>query len=318
MEKIAVSPRTRTIEAKWNQALTDLLYSWHWKENLKHAEIATRVGVPRPTVTRWFKQLHVPTQSCTRFTNANLLNVGPRKTPPAKPSVERESPWKFNRTFFQKWSPEMAYVLGFLFADGYVFTNPRGSSYLCFASTDREIIQAIKVALRSNHTIGSRIRSVPSGNRKRKKLYVLQIGSKEVVKSLERFGIVQNKSLVIRFPKNIPRLYFGNFVRGYFDGDGCVYFKQHMVAKRKKMRWVFQVHFTSGSLAFLIGLKKALMPYTKGGFIQHKQRGYELIFSHHDGFALYKLMYHTVPNGLLLTRKYKIFQKAAATLCMGP
>ncbi len=47
----------------------------------------------------------------------------------------------FNKDFFRKWSLKMAYVLGYLCADGYIQRNARKSSYVCFHSTDFELIE---------------------------------------------------------------------------------------------------------------------------------------------------------------------------------
>ncbi|MAG12308.1 hypothetical protein CL630_00660 [bacterium] len=307
MHKIQESERISDIEKIWGAPLNDLFCKWHWKENLKHSEIGMKVGIPRPTVTRWFRQFDIPTQSCTRFTNLNLLNTGTIKTPPAKPKIQKPFPWKWSKDFFKKWSPEMAYVLGFLFADGHVVTNPRGSCYIGFTSTDKEIIEKIKHTLHSNHTIGIRRKNNPNW----KDQYVLQIGSKSVVQYLKRFGIVQNKSLAIKFPKNIPENMLRHFIRGYFDGDGCVYFGQYWAKDRNKTKQTLQCRFTSGSRLLLVGLKTRLSSYTQGGTLYQKPKGgHELAYSVHDSLALCKLMYNNVSNNLFLSRKYKIFQEA--------
>jgi hypothetical protein len=314
MRKIIESERIAYIERKWNASIPQLFRMWHWKKNLKHSEIGEKIDIPRSTITRWFKQFNIPTQSCTRFTNLNLLNIGPRKTPPAKPKIRKSFLWKWDTKFFETWSPEMAYVLGFLVADGYVFTNPRGSQYVCFVSADKEIIEEIRKALKSNHKIG--IKKQPK-HANYKNAHVLQIGNKEAVTKLKSFGIIQNKSLVIKYPKGIPEEFLGHFVRGYFDGDGCVYLREHFVKGRKKKKWIFQTRFTSGSRSFLVGLHKALKPYVNGGAILDRQGGHELIFSHKDGLALYNLMYNNTQSRLFLERKYKIFQKAIETLHLG-
>lgn len=50
----------------------------------------------------------------------------------------------------------------------------------------------------------------------------MEISSKIISKSLESIGMVQNKSLVLEFPK-IPESMYRHFIRGYFDGDGSLY-----------------------------------------------------------------------------------------------
>ena len=311
MTPIENSQRIEKIEQNWGKPIGALLHTWHWKQNLMHKQIGKKVGIPRPTITRWFHQFKVPTQKCFRFTNQNLLNIGPRKTPPAKPEIKKEFSWKYNRLFFKTWSRKMAYILGFVAADGYVFKNPRGSHYLGFSSNDKELLIKIRAVLGSNHKIG--IKKRKKQNLNWKKHYVLQIGGKDMVGHLRKFGIVQNKSLVIKFPK-IPRKYLGDFVRGYFDGDGCVHFRKHYKKDRDKLDWTFRTDFTSGSKKFLLGLANSLRKTTKGGFLYSKKGGYNLTFSRQDSVALFKLMYNNVASRLFLERKHEIFLRAFRTL----
>ena len=312
MYRLRESPRIQNVEYQLGKPIEKILYNLHWRNDLKHSEIGEKIDVPRSTVTKWFKHFGIPTQSCTRFTNLNLEKYRRWLQENKKPKIKKEFPWHFNKDFFKIWSPEMAYVFGFLIADGYIFVNPYGSCYFGFVSADKEIIEKIRNLLGSNHKIGIRKRSLE--HPKWKDVYVLQIGSKHIFQYLKKLGIVQNKSLVIKFPKNIPNELLRHFVRGYFDGDGCVYFRQHWKKDRNKLKWVFQVRFTSGSREFLEGLRNTLKLYTKGGYLTKKERGYELVFSHHDGAALFNAMYDNVSSGIFLERKYKIFRKAVTTL----
>jgi DNA-binding transcriptional regulator WhiA len=51
---------------------------------------------------------------------------------------------EINRNFFKKWTPEMAYILGFFTADGSMFKNKRGSYFVEFEITDKELLEKIK------------------------------------------------------------------------------------------------------------------------------------------------------------------------------
>jgi len=216
----------------------------------------------------------------------------------------------YNKDFFKKWSLEMAYVLGYIFADGTIFKNRRGAHFLEIISTDLEIIKKIKKILGSEHKIGIKLRE----NRKWKTAYRIQIGSKEMIGDLMNRGLIQSKSLVSVFPA-VPKLYLGSFVRGYFDGDGGVYFGKCWKRDRGKYTWVFQTGFTSGSKKFLLGLQQSLNGYLKGGYLYTKQRGgYGLNFSRHDSVALFKLMYNNVSTGAFLERKFNTFLKAFRVL----
>lgn len=50
----------------------------------------------------------------------------------------------------------------------------------------------------------------------------LTITSPRIVSDLARYGIVPGKSLTYEFPEKLPRHYIWAFLRGYFDGDGCI------------------------------------------------------------------------------------------------
>jgi intein-encoded DNA endonuclease-like protein len=217
-----------------------------------------------------------------------------------------------DQDFFKKWSAKMAYVLGFFAADGSMITNKRGGHFIEFMITDRIVLEHIQRVTGSNHKIAVRKRQFPW-----KIAYRIQIGSKEWFADLEKLGFTQNKSKSLRVP-NIPGKYFSDFVRGYFDGDGNVYFKKHKVKMRKNKRWIFSSRFTSGSRKYLEELHALLLKRgIQKGFILSKSKnsGFELVLSHFDSLALYRLMYHTIPaTDLYLPRKRLLFKKAIKTL----
>ena len=310
MYKLEESGRIQRIEEEFGESILKILHHLHWDKNLKHSEIGERIGVPRSTVTKWFYHFGVPTQSCTRFTNLNLEKHREWLHENRKPKVTKEFPWHFNKDFFKEWTEEMAYVLGLMMADGYVFTNPRGSRYFGITLTDRELVEKVRAILGSNHKIGV----YQPKNVKWKTRYILQIGSKEAVEDLYKLGVVEKKSLIIKFPSNIPDRFLRHFIRGYFDGDGGVYLKSHWRKDRKKFYWYFQVYFVSKNKIFLEELHRSMRDYVEGGFINQKQRGYALVFSRRDGLALSNFMYKDVPKELFLERKYDIFVKAHQVL----
>ncbi len=130
--------------------------------------------------------------------------------------------------------------------------------------------------------------------------------------------MIPNKSKTIKFPE-IPKRYLGDFVRGYFDGDGYVGIGRYWRKSRKRWYWQFSTAFISGSKSFLIGLKKVLKNHISGGGLSEKKEGgYELVFSQYDSLALFKLMYNNVAAELFLKRKYRIFIKAFKILKLQP
>ena len=140
--RLEISNRIKDIENRFDVPVKDLLYQMHWLEDMKHRDIALNLSIPRTTVTKWFRRLAVPTQSCRRFTDKNLTNwlykTGQLKKKPRYNGPDRRiqrTKNGLNVDFFKKWSAEMAYVLGYFCADGGMFINPRGSKFILFQRT---------------------------------------------------------------------------------------------------------------------------------------------------------------------------------------
>ena len=51
---------------------------------------------------------------------------------------------------------------------------------------------------------------------------LLAFSSKQIGESLISQGCVPKKSLILKYPKSVPELLSWHFIRGYFDGDGCL------------------------------------------------------------------------------------------------
>ncbi len=119
-----------------------------------------------------------------------------------------------DKTFFKTRSHNMAYVLGFLFADGTVTVTKRNTHFIAFHTMDVSLLQSMRGSMKACQKISKR--SARSGN-----VYRLQIGSKEMVEDVARLGLCGTKAHRMRLPR-IPPQYRGDFVRGFFDGDGNV------------------------------------------------------------------------------------------------
>ena len=118
-------------------------------------------------------------------------------------------------------SYEKAYWLGFLYADGCVRNEYRKRTLdLCLKSEDSYHINNLSRALGSNATARKRVAKIKD---KEYSAHRCCWNSKKLVDALEKHGCVQNKSLILEFPKELKKELISDFIRGYFDGDGCVY-----------------------------------------------------------------------------------------------
>jgi intein-encoded DNA endonuclease-like protein len=208
---------------------------------------------------------------------------------------------KFNKDFFKRWSSDMGYILGFLFADGNITKTNRNTYFTAFYTADHDLLFSIRKSIGSNHKISKK-------ESKTGIVYILQIGSKELFNDLGMLGLIPNKARRMKLPK-IPKKYAGDFVRGYFDGDGCVWTgKIHK--ERKKQTLGIVISFTSASFDFLSELKLLLKNEGLiGGSLFRSRRGNyaRLQYSTLNALKLYKIMYNRRCN-LFLDRKRVIFE----------
>lgn len=208
-------------------------------------------------------------------------------------------------SFFETWAPDMAYILGYFAADGWLSKNKRGSCYLGFTSADKELILAVKKLMKVSNKIEV---YQPKGNSKLR--FTLQIGSKILYKKMETFGFTPKKSLTIKLP-SIPSKLLGHFLRGYFDGDGCATF----VFRRRKNRNnrlypCYSIHLASGSYQFLYKLQKQLNNVLNitGGCLYAGKGCTRLTYTSNNVVKLFDFMYNQ-PGLPYLKRKYIILKK---------
>lgn len=144
---------------------------------------------------------------------------------------------------------EKAYWLGFIFADGYITKRKNGQNIFAIKLSEIEPLQKISTAINSNKPIGVYISK--SGYNKNKKYFQLSIISDHIVNTLEKLGCVQNKSLILKFPV-INSILIPHFIRGYFDGDGSVFY--HTQKIKNKIYKYKGIHIC-GTYEFLNSIK---------------------------------------------------------------
>ena len=199
----------------------------------------------------------------------------------------------------------MAYVLGFFSADGSMYKTKRGTHFIEFQITDKDLLKTIRSVIGSSHKISVR-------NRKGKNwrdTFRLQVGSKTIFDDLIRLGLTQVKSKTLKMP-TIPDRYFSDFVRGYFDGDGNVTVGNYLRKETNKKRNLIFSGFICGNQDFLKEIHNKLKKLSgvRGGTLYYHDGAYRLYFSINDSFALYNFMYVRVCNKLFLPRKRKKFE----------
>lgn len=120
-------------------------------------------------------------------------------------------------------TPEKAYYLGFLYADGAITVREKkGQAYrvsVQLAQKDREVIEKFRDAINSDAPI---YETIGRYGDKEYPVVGVHIASKQMILDLIDKGCVPRKSLVLTFPNWLSSDLRSHFIRGYFDGDGSI------------------------------------------------------------------------------------------------
>lgn len=154
-----------------------------------------------------------------------------------------------NHHFFKKWSEEMAYILGFITADGNIIKS-RYSHYLqfCLQKRDVDIINKMRKILAPKNKFSYY---------KPKNTLQFKVGSTTIYQDLLKLGVTPNKTFSIKPPK-IPEKFVRHYLRGFFDGDGCI-----SIFKREDSTKSFPSVRIMGNIAMINYLRKIFNNLTK-------------------------------------------------------
>jgi len=147
----------------------------------------------------------------------------------------------YDDNFFEKIDSEAkAYYLGLLYADGYI-NNLDNYNYveLTLLISDKEILEKFYNELKSNRKIII--------IEKKTGLYArLVINSEKIVSDLIKLGCTNKKTHTLKFPENLDDDLIHHMIRGFFDGDGCIWSNKNND---------YNIQF-DGNYDFLIGIEK--------------------------------------------------------------
>lgn len=129
--------------------------------------------------------------------------------------------YHYNEHYFQNIdTPEKAYWLGLLAADGCIcHTNDARQDLIVIhlIDSDSEILEKFNKTLYSNKPLCHYTRKLDN-----RKYVKFEISSDIMSADLAKYNIVPKKTNKYLFPDNINAEYYKDFIRGYFDGDGCI------------------------------------------------------------------------------------------------
>lgn len=112
-----------------------------------------------------------------------------------------------------------AYILGLLYSDGCNYL-PQHRVKLELQERDKSILDKINIEIGSNKPLS--FNNLNAKNSNWQNTYRIDITNKHISEKLNSLGMVQNKSLILNFPIWLDESLYSHFLRGYFDGDGCL------------------------------------------------------------------------------------------------
>jgi len=203
-------------------------------------------------------------------------------------AAEYNRSYIINYDFFDSWSPELAYLWGLWAADGFIMKT---GFFICLK--EREHLE----------TVG-RLFCEPPPVKRGNNVWKLDVRSRKLVRLLKsRFGAQERKSLVLKWPDDLPESLERHFCRGYFDGDGYI-----SICKTGRLK----AGMTTGSRDFANELHQCLLRHgIEFRFYNYK---YSILAS---GSActiarFYSWLYAGVQS-LYLARKKEVFDKIYQT-----
>ena len=209
--------------------------------------------------------------------------------------------YHFNEHYFDCIdSQDKAYILGLLWADGHNSID-KGSVILELQEEDKPLLERINDLTENERPL----RKVPlhDKNPAWKNQYRLLWQSKYLSNVLNNYGMYQQKSLVLEFPRWLNEELYPHFIRGYMDGDGCVY-----CAKQNHRIQVNMI----GTRMFLEQVQKICTSIGVKSYITHDKRANEvicqlLIASNVCSITFLDWVYKDV--NLKMERKYNKYQQ---------
>lgn len=201
--------------------------------------------------------------------------------------------YTLNETYFDIIDTEnKAYILGFLYADAY--NNERlGQIKISLQQRDVSVLEFIKQEVGSNIPI--KIQNNYS---------VLTLNSRYMSKQLSSIGCPQAKTFILKFPteEQVPLHLINHFVRGYFDGDGCIF--NRIKDNSSIVSFVGNINFIN-SLNSLFNQvlsidKGKVCAHTKGSDVFYLKFGHNIIVSKIQNFLYRDAQFY-------LERKYNKF-----------
>lgn len=266
-----------------NIRLYQLAIEDYLKSDSSTAASANKYGIKNQSLTKYLKDLNLYDES--------------------RKGINKKA---YNEHFFDSIdTEEKAYWLGFIFADGYIYSAPLDTSKkridwnfeLCAKGDDKEHMEKFAKAIGYNKELHVTKADKCGHTRCR-----VCLSSEILWRQLNSLGCTPRKSLTLKFPDGSifkSSDLIRHFIRGYFDGDGCISYgnKEHTIP-------TYQILGTKEFLETImtyLNIKETL-------FHNHYEKDNLTMYIHSSGKGAMQLFHKLYDNcSIYLNRKYDRF-----------
>ncbi len=199
--------------------------------------------------------------------------------------------------FFERKNEISYYVLGYWFADGCIMKKS-GGYYFSIVSNDIGHLKKIKEEMKITTKLYKNSNDA----------FEVRVGNKKLIKSMIKdFKADYRKTEITEIPYEIiPKEYFYDFLRGYFDGDGGFLFQNYI--KNDGTRSVSAIKFTGAEKII-----KSLYKIIDFGILSEDSRKNNCFYLSFYSDNMRNLLEKMYKNSKIhLKRKYEIYLKEAA------
>lgn len=212
--------------------------------------------------------------------------------------------YSIDDNFFKHQNHDMAYILGFIAADGNVAKKENCIS-IEVHEKDKELLEDIKRITKSDRELKFYIHKRDFGEDT--PTCKFQVWSLKWKKDLAVYNIVPNKTLTLKPPYFLDEEYQISFIKGYFDGDGSIYSDKNNKRKtvsiggasKEMIEWIRDIFANKYGII--------------GSYIKEKTSSglpyYKLLYSSKNAVKeIYNLWYIKDSSSIYLNRKKKRFE----------
>jgi DNA-binding transcriptional regulator WhiA len=170
------------------------------------------------------KKYHHDKNTLKKILKENNIQVRDRKE--ARDILDQEvinqikRKYQVNDNYFSEQNNKMAYILGFLMADGNV-SKSNNKVQVCLSEQDADFLEIFY------KEIGGAPIAHYTQNNGKQEICRWQCLSSQIKKDLIDYDVIPHKTGFAKIPNKLNKKYYPDFIRGYFDGDGSIWIEKN-------------------------------------------------------------------------------------------